>query len=159
MESQQSSPSGRDDVTPETARAALEALAVDRSVLAERVWTPWWYHPTLGLIVAAFVGSPAVHDPAAHSMLVTAGCVALVFLMLGYKRVTGLSVSRAAGPRSRARIVIVMVVVAVLFLTSLVLVATGNEPWVLATATAVFLVCFIGGRRYDRIYRQELSER
>jgi hypothetical protein len=159
MESEQSPSDDPKVVTPEAARAALEALAVDRGGLAERVWTPWWYHPSLGLIVAVFVGSPAVRDPAAHSMLVAAGCVGLVFLMLGYKRVTGLSVSSAAGPRSRARIVVVMVAVGVLFVASMVLAATGNEPWVLATTVTVFLVCLIAGRGYDRIYRQELSER
>jgi hypothetical protein len=156
MESDATPPGGPADLTPDTAREALRALEVDRAALAERVRSPWWYHLVLGVIVAAFAASPAVESTSTRSMLVTFACVGLVFLVLAYRRVTGFSVSRAAGPRSRARVVAVLVAVALLFLASMVLAATGAVAWVLAVAAAAFLAVLVGGRDYDRVYGEEL---
>ena len=41
------------NIGSDEARAALSFLAEDGAHLADRVVTPWWYHPILAAIVAA----------------------------------------------------------------------------------------------------------
>jgi hypothetical protein len=36
----------------EDARSALQHLDTDRAFLAQRIVTPWWYHPTSGVVTA-----------------------------------------------------------------------------------------------------------
>ena len=156
MESDQWGQGAGGGATPEDAREALRALQHDRVALAARVRAPWWYHPVLGAIVGAFIASPAVGSTSARSTLVTFGCVGLVFLMLAYRRATGFSVSGAAGPRSRARMLAVLAIVLLLFVCSMVLAATGNAPWVVATVLAAFVAVVVGGRGFERVHGEEL---
>src|SRR5690554_4489751 len=47
-------------LTADEARAALEGLDGDGAALAERIVTPAWYHPILGVLVAAVVVATAL---------------------------------------------------------------------------------------------------
>ena len=38
------------------AAAALDLVAASRAALADRLVTPWWYHPALGVLVGGLVG-------------------------------------------------------------------------------------------------------
>ena len=145
------------DLTPHEARAALDALAADRSALADRVRTPRWYNPSLGAIVAVLVASPAVGSTSLRTSLVTLAIVGLVLLLLGYKQATGFSATLFdAGARSLARGIVVGVLVMLLFAASMALAATDHEPWVLATALGAFVVMVVGGAVYDRVWAEEL---
>ncbi|MDY0914506.1 hypothetical protein [Rathayibacter festucae] len=137
------------------AREALATLNADRQMLADRLRAPVWYYPLLGIAAALVIGSPGAEAPG-QSILVTFGCIGLVFLSLAHRRITGMMVTRMAGPRSLAFAVALSVVVVLLLGTSFALAAVGQSGWVWMTATAAFAATWIGGGLYDRAYDREL---
>ncbi|GLH99449.1 hypothetical protein [Phytohabitans aurantiacus] len=71
----------------------LVAIAEARSALADRLITPWWYHPALGLLLAGYVVGMGLGNLAvklAAAVLFTAGCLALG---RAYRRLTGVWIS------------------------------------------------------------------
>jgi len=144
---------GRSDET--AAREVLSVLDADRRVLADRIQTPAWYYPLLALATALIIGSPGAGIPG-QFLLVAFGCIGIVFLSLAYQRVTGMTVTRTAGPKSLAAVVVLGIVIFLLLGVSFALAATGYPLWIGVTATAAFAVMWIGGRLYDRAYWQEL---
>lgn len=148
-----------DDLTPLEAQEALAVLAADRGSLADRVRAPRWYNPALGAIMAVLVGSPGVSSGTLRSSMVSLATVALVFVILGYKRATGFSVSAAnGGRRTIGRTVVVGAVVVVLFVASMVLGATGHGLWVWLVALGAFATAVVGGAYVDRAYAEELRD-
>ncbi|WP_017595814.1 hypothetical protein [Nocardiopsis potens] len=139
--------------TPEEARAALDALQADRAALADRIASPWWYHPVLAAIMAAFVASPAAPVPA---LFITGGSVGLIFLVQAQEQRSGLSVTRPAGPRSRAVLFGYGAVAVALVFVSFALVNLDLRAWVAATAGLAFALMLGGGLVYDRVYGAEL---
>ena len=79
----------KEDVTGSAARAALAHVAAGRSAAAQRVTTPWWFHPLLGAALAAMLASLSLRGPAVAIVLVLA-LVAQVSLYALYRRLTGL---------------------------------------------------------------------
>lgn len=77
------------DVTDSTARAALAHVAAGRCAAAQRVTTPWWFHPLLGTTVAASLASLSLRGPGVAVALVLAQ-VAQAALYALYRRLTGL---------------------------------------------------------------------
>lgn len=139
------------------ARDVLSSLDADGTRLAARVVTPWWYHLTLGVIVAVFVGSQALPGSASIG-LVALGIIALPILVTVYNRRYGVSISQPTGPRSRRLLFTTVAVLVVAMLSSLVFKMIGFDPWwalipaVLAAAATTLL-----GRRYDNALRSELA--
>ncbi|MBR8740853.1 hypothetical protein [Nocardiopsis sp. MG754419] len=142
--------------TPDGARAALDALNADRSALADRIVTPPWFYPGIAAVTTAFVASPAAPSPLIQCVVVALGSVALISLVLAYKRVTGLAISRTAGPRSLALLIVLGALVVLLLITSLALSLMDREPWVAATAAFTFVMMWAGCLAYDRAYDAEL---
>ncbi|MFC4555933.1 hypothetical protein [Georgenia faecalis] len=138
------------------AREALATLASDRAALADRVAPPRWYYPLLGAATALFVGSPGARDGSTQSVMVVFGVLGLVFLTMEYEKRTGVTVSRAAGPRSLGVAVVLGVVVVALLGVSFALEATGHRAWTGLTAVAAFAAMWGGGACYDRVYDREL---
>ncbi|WP_066042353.1 hypothetical protein [Herbiconiux solani] len=141
--------------TDAAARDALSALDADRQVLADRIRTPAWYYPLLGLATALIVGSPGPGAPA-QFVMVAFGSLGIAFLSLAYQRITGLTVTRTAGPRSLAIAIVLGIVVVLLLGVSFALAATGHAPWVAASAAAACAAMWGGGVLYDRAYDREL---
>ena len=105
--------------------------------------------------VAIDVGS-FPHSRRDSSTEVAFGSIGIVFLSLAYQRVTGMTVTRTAGPRSLAAIVVLGIAVHLLLGVSFALAATGYPVWTGVTATTGFAAMWIGGRLYDRAYTREL---
>ncbi|PPF79543.1 hypothetical protein C5B96_12570 [Subtercola sp. Z020] len=137
------------------AREALSALDSDRRMLADRIRTPAWYYPLLAVATAFIIGSPGAGMPG-QPVLVAFGCLGIVFLSLAYQRITGLTVTRTAGPRSLAIAVVLGIVIVLLLGVSFALAATGHAAWVWVTAIAAFAAMWAGGSLYDRAYSREL---
>ena len=85
-------PAGNESQQPSATEAtdALGQLSADRSRLADRVVTPWWYHPTLGIIVSVFVLAQVLSPPLSIS-LVALGIIAIPVLTTAYSRRYGIS--------------------------------------------------------------------
>ncbi|MGD8194321.1 hypothetical protein ACEXQB_007480 [Herbiconiux sp. P18] len=137
------------------AREALDALHADRQVLADRISTPRWYYPLLGVATALIIGSPGGGLPG-QFVMVTFGCLGIVFLTMAYQKATGLTVTRTAGPRSLGLSIVLGIVVVLLLGVSFSLAATGHSAWIAASSAAAFAVMWGGGVLYDRAYDREL---
>jgi hypothetical protein len=145
--------SGRPAVTPEDASASLDLVDQTRADLADRLVTPWWYHPILGLIEAAFVVSFALTTPG-RLVLVVGAIAALGGLVRAYSARTGLAVFGGSyWSMARGWIVGLLAVVVVALALSLL----GDSLAVsLAAAALAFVASVVCGRRADAAIRARL---
>jgi hypothetical protein len=157
MESDFESSSGAGRTDGAAARDALSALDADRQALADRIRTPAWYYPLLGLSTALIIGSPGPGAPT-QFVLVAFGCLGITFLSLAYQRITGMTVTRMAGPKSLVVSIVLGIVIVLLLGVSLTLTAVGHPEWVVASAAVAFATMWGGGRLYDRVYDRELRD-
>lgn len=158
MENDQRGEAPRGDVTSrQEALDTLAGLDVDRALLAERVVTPWWYHPILGGIVALLVGAQAL--PGVLSVTVLAlGVVMIPVLVTVYTRRYGVSVTGSVGPRTRRLMAVLVGVLTVGMVSNLIIKFTGVGPaWGLVGAVICGAVTVVLGRRYDDLLRTELA--
>lgn len=143
---------------PLTALADVDAA---RHSVADRLITPWWYHPTLGAIIAAIVLVGALDLPNLVRLPVALlGAVGIGLLVGVYQRLTGLWVDvRNLGPTSRKWWLTYAVVVAVVVGASLIPTAVGGAlpAWSALSLAAVALVSTIVlGRGMDNALRAEI---
>ena len=146
-----------DSATSATARASLDALAVDRHRLARRAVAPGWYYPILALVTAWFVAAPGIGNVFWMFASFSGASLLLVLLERAYKRETGLSTNRVPGPRSWLVLIGMGVVVLTMIFVTGLLTLTGHQPWIAATAAVGFLTMYPGGLLYDRVYGAELQ--
>ena len=146
-------------MTQADARAVLGSLDADGTTLADRIVTPWWYHPALGVITAVFAGAHAL--PGAWPVIAIAiGIVAIPVLTTTYSRRYGVAVSKPAGPRGRRLMLAVLAVVVAAMLSSLAVKLLGLEPrWASIPAAITFAATVVLGRRYDAALRDEIASR
>lgn len=139
------------------ARDALSGLRADDANLAQRLVTPRWYHPLLGVIVALIISSQALPSPASLILLPVA-LFALPALVLVYRRRYGLWFSLPAGPRSRRVYRVMMMIIVPCFAAMVVVkVAPVAYGWVLLPAAVGLVTPMVLGPRYDELFRQELA--
>lgn len=145
------------EIGSDEARAALSFLDEDGARLAERVVTPWWYHPILAAIVAAIVITQTLPGSLGMALL-PFPIIAIPFLMLAYKKHSGVAITQPAGPRSRRLLLVLVGVMILAMLCSLVITLTDSSPWwALIPAASAGLATLVLGRRYDAVLRQELA--
>lgn len=158
MENDQRGEARRSDVT--SRQKALDTLAeldIDQALLAERVVTPWWYHPILGGIVALLVGAQALPEVLSVSVLAL-GVVMIPVLVTVYTRSYGVSVTGPVGPRTRRLMAVLVGVLTVGMVSNLIIKFTSVEPaWGLVGAVICGAVTAVLGRRYDDLLRTELA--
>ncbi|WP_344484582.1 hypothetical protein [Glycomyces endophyticus] len=148
-------------LNPQEARAALEEVNASRAEIADRLYTPWWYHPILGLLIGGLV---AVAGSGARLVIVwgAAAAFALGALLLAtaYRRIAGVWADGfTAGPRSRRSAQVAFAVGVVIAGTGAVL-GLGFELWWPATVAGAVLAVLtvVWGRHYDTLLRADLRE-
>jgi hypothetical protein len=135
-----------------SASAALDSAAAARRAAAQRLRTPRWYYPALGLLLAQHVFVQGLDErnwTLPSSLLLIGGAVVLVFVR---RQATGLSI---AGPRSAEsrRLLALMSLTAA---ASIVLTAVVQSLAIGAVAALVALVVTaVTGPRYDEALRDE----
>lgn len=142
-------------------REALADVAASRESVADRLVTPWWYHPILGALLSAIVLVHAFDLPTFVQIAVPlVSAVGMGVLVGAYQRVTGLWVdARNLGSTSRrwwlAYAGVVIVVVAVPVATGL---TEYRLPfWAALACTAIALgATIVLGRRIDSAMREEI---
>src|SRR5665648_1086034 len=95
--------------SPEEARTSLEDVRRMEADLADRLVTPWWYYPGMGLVEALIVSSLAFPASLSAPALV-AGVAGLGLLVSAYRRLTGLGVSSQYFALARAWSIALLVV-------------------------------------------------
>ncbi|KAA0919140.1 hypothetical protein [Dietzia sp. ANT_WB102] len=149
------------DPAPYDPTAALADVDSARRAVADRLISPWWYHPTLAVILAAIMLTAALNLPnIVRVPVAVAGAVGIVLLIAGYQRTTGLWVDmRNLGPISRRWWFAYAAVVLVVLVISLWPTATDQAlPLWLAILLAVVAIIaqIVLGRRVDDAMRAEI---
>ncbi|GAA1738899.1 hypothetical protein [Aeromicrobium alkaliterrae] len=137
---------------------SLATVAAARRAAADRLVTPWWYHPVLGVLFGLYAVALASGEP----WLMVAGIVVFFagvgLLVWSYRRLTGMWISGyQPGPASRwAQL---MGVVGALGSLAAMLLAWYTDVafgWIWVIAAALALGVVVTGRQYDRVLRADL---
>jgi hypothetical protein len=137
-------------------------VAASRTAVADRLITPWWYHPALGVLLGALIAAQALPSVLVRVAALAGVAAGLSALMSAYRRLTGLWVSGlwVSGfhpGRARRWAVVLGVVVAWAFGGAALATQWGRLTWVPpAVGLLVVPVIVIVGRRYDRELRADL---
>lgn len=142
------------------ARAALAAVTNARSALADRLVTPWWYHPVLGACVAVIV-------LLLGGVLGAVGTALLVFPIIGmgalastYRRLTGVDLLGnpvGHGSRTLGLLVVLVAGYVIAVAGSFILGRQQGISWIPWLLAGLALVCTVlVGRAYDTALRAEL---
>jgi hypothetical protein len=139
------------------ARAALAAVEATRASVADRLVTPWWYHPTLGLLASAYLVGYTLGDTVVRMSVLIAFFIGLGALVSVYRRRTGVWVSgHRAGAATRWAVAMGVSAVVVVVTAMVVHAATGLLWPVWVCAAVLFVVIVALGRRFDARLRSEL---
>ncbi|MDN3480138.1 hypothetical protein [Curtobacterium sp. APC 4022] len=146
-----------DPADPTDARQALAAVDATRASVADRLVTPLWYHPVLGLLSGGYLVGYVLGDAFVRVVVLLVFFAGIIALVSAYRRLTGVWVSglRAGSATWWAVAVGVFDMVAVLA-AFVVHESTGLRwpVWVLAVVVALAMV--VAGSRFDRRLRSEL---
>lgn len=150
-----------DQPSPYDPQDALADVAASRASVADRLVTPWWYHPILGACIAAIVLVNAFDLVNLVKIVVALAAAASMGLLVGaYQRITGLWVDmRNLGPVSRrwwlAYCGVIFVVVGVPLLPTFT--DQALPTWLAIAFTVVaFVATVVLGRRIDSAMREEI---
>lgn len=144
-------------LTADEARAALTDLGTDGARLAQRMVTPWWYHPALGVIVAVVVAAQSLRG-SASAIVVALAVIAIPALLAAYRRRYGVSTTSPVGPRSRRLLLTMLGILLLAMAAGVVVKLSGSSPeWVLVPAALAGVATVLLGRRYDDALRGEVA--
>ena len=139
-------------------RNDLDSIQQARSALADRLVTPWWYHPALGALVSALVLAYGFIDGGLWRTLAIlpflGGCALLV---TAYKRATGVWINgNEAGP-ARVHAWALGLTIFVSMITAITVRSAGWAQWIVwAIAATAFVFTVVIGHRFDDAYREHL---
>ena len=133
------------------ARAAFAVIDAGRASAAERLVSPPWYHPVLGLLTSGYLVAVTSGNIVVTLIAVPIFLGALFALMTGYKRITGLWISGFKAGRASWWAASMGIVVVIFFGLAY---AQIWPVWVAAGAT--FIAVNIFGLLFDRTLRASL---
>ena len=137
------------------ARASLDAIHRVNADLADRLASPWWYYPGLGLVEALVVSSFTFHVWWLQLLVVIVAMAGLRLLVTSWERLTGLGMSRKYNALARGWIIALLVVVG----AAMAVVFLVDEPVVTAaTAMVVFVATVVLGRRAEKTMQERLRD-
>ena len=146
---------GRPTLRPSSdeARASLDAIGRVNADLADRLTSPWWYYPGLGLIEALVVWSFTFHVWWLQLLIVIIAMAGLRLLVTAWERLTGLGMSRKYNALARGWIIALLGVVAV----AMAVVFFADAPVVTAVAAiVVFVATVVLGRGAETAMQDRL---
>lgn len=142
------------------ARAALNAIAGARANAANRLTTPWWYHPILGLLAAVFVVSYTIGGVAVMLIVSIVYFGGLGILMGVYKKKTGMWINGlTAGKASWWTLPLVVIMIASMGGAYYLHAERGLDWPAWMAGMVVFLAVNIFGRRFDVALRKQLRQK
>ena len=139
------------------ARSSLAAVDQARAAAADRLITPGWYHPVLGLLTAGFLVAMVLGDIGVQIVALLVFSAGTTALVAAYKRVTGVWIDGfRAGPATRWSVTM-GVILALVALGAFALHRETGDLWPvwMAGALAVVLV-MVFGTLFDRSVRKGL---
>jgi hypothetical protein len=135
----------------------LSLAAQARSAAADRLITPWWYHPVLGLLVAAYLVACTFTSPVWRAFTVIAFLGAIALLARTYRAITGVWVWGTNAGRASRWTHAMGAVIVIAMLASLLIASTTTLIWpTLCIAALTWVAVIILGRRFDTALRAQL---
>lgn len=146
--------------TQTDAQQALDQISSTNRSVADRLITPLWYHPLLGLLVGGLVAGYALGSTWVRLITLIVYVAGLVALRQAYQRTTGVWISGFRAGRARVW-AIALAVVAWIGLGAALMLARTADPLVpvLVIATSLFAATIVLGWRFDVAVRQQLRSR
>lgn len=144
----------------ESVAGALAEIARARTAAADRLITPWWYHPILGVLlgahlVALSLGTTVAQLGSLLALIAGAGVLARV-----YSRMTGIWVTGFDAGRASRWAYAMVVLFGVCTVVSVVTARTTSLRWpTWCLAATVVAGCVLFGRRFDASLRAQLQGR
>ncbi|WP_205323683.1 hypothetical protein [Glycomyces sp. YM15] len=148
-------------LSPQEAQAALAAVQESRSDMADRLITPWWYHPVLGVLVGGLITVATIGVAFPVLMGVIAVYALGVFLLMSaYRRKARVWMSGFdGGPKARRSITLLLIVTLAIAIAGSVFSMGLEIRWTaLLTGLAVGVTMTLWGRHYDKVVRAELRD-
>jgi hypothetical protein len=146
------------EIDAQGARDALESVRRGRAAAADRLVTPLWYHPILGLLEAMLVVAIGLGTPTMFAVAVTVFFLGIAALVTGYKALTGVWVSGIrAGGASWLAWLSGVVMAACLGGAAIVRNDHVGPTWLVwVLAALAFAAIVVIGPLFDRVVRREL---
>lgn len=142
------------------AQEALTAIASARSDAADRLTTPGWYHPVLGLLAAVFVVAYTTGGTAVMIAVAVVYFLGIGILMGAYKKKTGMWINGlTAGKASWWTLPLIVVMIAGSAGAYYFHAAMGLHWPAWVAGLAVFIAVNLFGRRFDVALRKQLREK
>ncbi len=139
-----------------SARDALDVIGNDRGRVGDRMSAEtWWGAPAQGFAAALLVVGPAAGFQWAWLFFLASTLVS-VGVEVFFRRRSGLSISRPAGPRGRALLIGIVFLHVVSLGASVMLAVMGLRGWILVAAAIAGIYTALGVMAYDRIYAAEV---
>lgn len=144
----------------ENNRGPLDDIAAARAAAADRLVSPWWYHPALGLLVAGLHLAIVLGSTAVLAAALGGFAFGVTVLVSAYRKRSGVWVSGfAAGPASRWAYTLAATI-AVVFIGSWILHRSTGLVWPSVIAAVVLFGAVIAlGHRFDVSLREQLRQR
>src|SRR5262245_56728880 len=141
-------------IKEESAREALDLVTSSRADVADRLVTPWWYHPILGVLSGVLIAAPATRSPSGVFIALSFFFVGCGALMLAYRRMTGVWVSGFNAGRASLWAGALGAICGLGYLASYILAfAFGWWPVSLGLAVLAVPATVLLGRRFDTALR------
>jgi uncharacterized membrane protein HdeD (DUF308 family) len=138
------------------ARDALLAVETDRQRLGDRMTAEThWAAPAQGLAAALLIGAPAAGIPGVF-FVIAASMALFIGVEWVFRRRSGLSISRPAGPRGMALLVLLGVLLGVLSALSYGLWVFDLVAWIAPVALLGGVLMAFGVVSYDRMFADEV---
>lgn len=140
-----------------SAQDTLDTVNADRQRLAARFTAEtWWAAPGQALAIAALIAAPAAGIAGPMSVVAGLAALALFGIEHRFRKRTGISITRPAGPASLAVLITLCTMIVTASVLSLVLATIGGVSSIIALASAGFVVMLVGVVTYDRAYARDL---
>lgn len=139
---------------------AAEALAMAagaRRSAADRLVTPWWYHPALGILLGGYLVAFSSWNALVIGIAVPLFFAGLGALVYAYRRLTGVWISGFAAGRASRWAYAVSVVVFVCMIAGLAISRATSlmwPSWCLAAVACMTIILI--GRKFDTELRAQL---
>jgi hypothetical protein len=140
---------------PFSAQDALDSLTATRDRIADRLVTPWWYHPILGAILGALVLSPSIPRPW-NTIAIGLAAAGIGVLVQSYRRRTGVWVGGFSLPRARRWAWVLAAVALACSLVGLAAADAHNRIVAVVAAGVAAAAVMVIGPRADAAVRAEL---
>lgn len=145
------------DLGHDEAVEALGQVEAGRGQMADRLITPVWYHPALGLLVGGLIASAEWRSLAVTGSAFLVYSVGIGVLVSSYRRLTGIWVSGfRRGPAGRVSVLLAGVLYVIAGIAAILDLGLGLRGAFVAGGVLATVAVIVLGRRFDAALGAEL---